>query len=446
MKTRMTTAVLGAAVLAMLLVTAASAGTTIVTSSNAAVLGWNQTDNRGAGAEDWTNAFGAPDGIGSGALELTTGSNNADKASIGTNAVAGTPLESVTSLGYWTYRAAGPDAGAASLQVPISLGEDCTDGNSNWTTLVYEPYWNNGGSAPSAWTQWQITPTTGEFWSSKTTCGGTLVAGAGGAPFYTLAQVLAAYPNATLSGLGVNVGTFNPGYDVAVDGVSLNDTVYDFETSICQPTGFMKDGMNLTAAVIDPSSPVTGPVDASGCNIGVYFGSGNSGSVDGAEIFGANYYGVVVNGSTADVTNSRIHDIGESPLNGSQHGVGVFYGATLDGSPSSGTLSGNTITNYQKNGVAVDGAGTAVSVEGNVVTGQGMIDWNGQNGIQISRGATALVAGNAVSGNWYTPKDFVACGLLFFDAGGVKQHDNTLFGNEVNLCNAGRGGGNTSVD
>jgi hypothetical protein len=349
-------------------------------------------------------------------------------------------LSDVTSLGYWTARAAGPDAAAASLQVPIDVGP-CSDSNSRFTTLVYEPYWNNGGTAPSAWTQWQITPTSGLFWSSQTTCGGTLQAGHGGAPFYTLAQVAEDYPNATLTGLGVNVGTYNPGYDVAVDGVSLNDTVYDFESPACIPTNFVKDGINLTAAVFDPSSPVTGQVDASGCNIGVYYGPGSTGSVDGADISGANYYGVVANGAAADVTNSSIHDIGETPLNGSQHGVGVFYGAG-----ATGTLSGTTITNYQKNGVAVDGAGTAVSVENNVVTGQGMIDWTAQNGIQVSRGATALVTGNTVSGNWYTPKDTIACGLLFFDAAGVKQHDNTMFGNEVNLCNAGRGGGNTSVD
>jgi hypothetical protein len=448
MKRRMTTAVLGAAVLAALLVTAATAATTIVAPSNAGTLGWNQTDNRGAGSETWTNAFGAPDGLGSGALELKTGADTADKASIGTDAVAGTALSSVTSLGYWTDRAAGPDVAAASLQVTISLGEDCTDGNKNWTTLVYEPYWNTtSNTVPAAWTNWQITPTSGLFWSSKTTCDGKLVAGIGGAPFYTLEQVKEAYPNATLTGLGVNVGTYNPGYEVAVDGVSLNDTVYDFESPVCTPTGFVKDGINLTAAVFDPSGPVTGQVDASGCSIGVYYGPRTTaGSVDGAEIFGANYYGVVVNGGAADVTNSSIHDIGESPLNGAQHGVGVFYGATADGIPSSGTLSGTTITNYQKNGVAVDGAGTAVSVENNTVTGQGMIDWTAQNGIQISRGATALVTGNTVSGNWYTPKDTIACGLLFFEAAGVKQHDNTLFGNEINLCNAGRGGGNTSVD
>jgi hypothetical protein len=61
--------------------------------------------------------------------------------------------------------------------------------------------------------------------------------------------------------------------------------------------------------------------------------------------------------------------------------------------------------------------------------------------IQVSYGASALVKGNTVSGNWYTPTSYVACGLLFYQAAGVKQQSNTLFNNEVNLCNAGRGGG-----
>ena len=30
-------------------------------------------------------------------------------------------------------------------------------------------------------------------------------------------------------GLGVNIGTFNPGYTVATDGVQFNDTTYNFE-------------------------------------------------------------------------------------------------------------------------------------------------------------------------------------------------------------------------
>jgi hypothetical protein len=93
----------------------------------------------------------------------------------------------------------------------------------------------------------------------------------------------------------------------------------------------------------------------------------------------------------------------------------------------------------------VAGTGTSVSALDNTVTGQGQIDYIAQNGIQVSGGATALIKGNSVSGNWYTPKSFVACGLLFFDAAGVKQQGNNLFGNEIDLCNAGRGGGNSSA-
>jgi hypothetical protein len=64
-----------------------------------------------------------------------------------------------------------------------------------------------------------------------------------------------------------------------------------------------------------------------------------------------------------------------------------------------------------------------------------------QNGIQISYGATATVKGNTVSRDNYTPTSNIACGLLFFQAAGVKASNNNLFDNEVNLCNVGRGGG-----
>jgi len=224
-----------------------------------------------------------------------------------------------------------------------------------------------------------------------------------------------------------DANTADAGNGFLIDNVSLSSS------TVCMPTGDMKDGLNLTAAQI--GGDVTGALDATGCNIGVY-----NGSVHGGEIFGANYYGVLEKGVARDVVNGKIHDIGESPLNGSQHGVGVEYanGAT-------GTLSGTTITNYQKNGVVIDGTGTSVTALNNTVTGQGQIDYIAQNGIQVSGGASALIRGNTVSGNWYTPKSFVACGLLFFDAGGVKQQGNTLFGNEINLCNVGRGGGNSSA-
>ena len=229
----------------------------------------------------------------------------------------------------------------------------------------------------------------------------------------------------------------------------LLDNVAMSSAPKCTPTGFYRDGINLTAAQIGGS--VTGTLDASGCNIGAYFDASHPGSVSDADISGANYYGVVNNAGSLNVSNSSIHDIGETQPNGSQHGVGVIY-TTLNGTTScnacvtsgphaTGTLSGNSITKYQKNGVVISGTGAAVTAQSNTVTGYGMINYIAQNGIEVASGASASITGNTVSGNWYTPKSYVACGLLFIQAGGVKQSANNLFNNEVNLCNAGRGGG-----
>jgi hypothetical protein len=223
----------------------------------------------------------------------------------------------------------------------------------------------------------------------------------------------------------------------------------------CAPTGLVRDGIDLTAAVINQATPVTGTVDATGCNIGVYYGPGTTGSVDGADIFGANYYGVVVNAAAVDVTSSSVHDIGESFFNGSQHGVGVLYttidqAGTVTGASATGTLSGNTIFNYQKNGVVISGSGAAVVVDSNTVTGLGPVGFIAQNGIQISFGASAKVTENNVTRNDYTPTKVTACGLLLFKAGGVSaskngisslKTDNNVHGNETDICNFGKGGG-----
>lgn len=214
----------------------------------------------------------------------------------------------------------------------------------------------------------------------------------------------------------------------------------------CTQTGLWRDGINLTAARVNPSGTIGGTLDAAGCNIGVYYGPGTVGSVTGANISGANYYGVVADGAAVNISGSSIHDIGENPFNGSQHGVAVLYttihqnNSTTD-TAATGTLSGNTISLYQKNGVVVSGTKAAVTVKNNTVSGNGPVNYIAQNGIQISFGASANVTGNTVSGHFYTPPTVTACGLLFYQAGGVKQSANTLFNNETNLCNAGRGGG-----
>ena len=171
----------------------------------------------------------------------------------------------------------------------------------------------------------------------------------------------------------------------------------------CTPTGFVRDGINLTAAQI--GGDVTGDLDATTCNIGVYYDNTTSGNVTaGANIHDANYFGVVVNGDvgavSVNVTNATINHIGETPLDGTQHGVAIYYRALGTGT-ASGTISGDTLTNYQKGGITVSGSVSA-TITNNTVTGQGPVPYIAQNGIQVGVGAKATVSGNTVTGNAYT--------------------------------------------
>ena len=81
---------------------------------------------------------------------------------------------------------------------------------------------------------------------------------------------------------------------------------------------------------------------------------------------------------------------------------------------ATGTVSGNTIYDYQKNGVHVCGLNTSVKVLNNTITGRGPIDTIAQNGIVIHAGASAQIIGNTISGHSYTPTSDIACGLLLY--------------------------------
>jgi parallel beta-helix repeat protein len=189
---------------------------------------------------------------------------------------------------------------------------------------------------------------------------------------------------------------------------------------------------------------VSGDLDATGCNIGVCYDNTHTGNVT-ANIHGANYYGVVVNGDVGavavNVTGSAIHDIGESPLTGqgSQHGDAVYYRAF--GGTASGTISGNTVSNYQKNGITINGSVSA-TITNNTVTGQGPVSWIAQNGIQLGYGLKATMTGNTVTGNAYTGTNLASsAGILvvggeYFGTGladtvGLTITKNTLTGNDV---------------
>lgn len=222
----------------------------------------------------------------------------------------------------------------------------------------------------------------------------------------------------------------------------------------CTATGFFRDSINMTAALIDPPS-VTGTVNATGCNVGVYYGAGASGVVKNAEIYGANYFGVLVNGDAGtvnvDILGSSIHDIGEVPHNGAQHGVAIYYRGFFGVSAVTGKIAGNEVYGYQKGGIVVNGVGVQAVVTDNTVTGDGHVTFIAQNGIQAGYGAQASIMRNTVSGNSYIgyPGDGSASGGILVVGGpgygvcpdgqacpytvNTKVNDNVLLNNDVGV-------------
>jgi len=212
---------------------------------------------------------------------------------------------------------------------------------------------------------------------------------------------------------------------LVITGVALAGAVgASPAVAACTPTGFIRDGMNMTAAVIADGDISGQMIDASLCNIGIYYGPGTGGTVESSEVFGSNYFGIVVTGedslnvgtTSVDVKNSRIHNIGDKPMfTGAQHGVGVYYFAFSDGASATGAISGNTVSLYQKGGIVANGPNAAVSISGNTVTGNGPVPYIAQNGIQIGFGGDGLIMRNQVTGNSYTGFNSASSsGILIF--------------------------------
>ncbi len=187
--------------------------------------GFSTADTRLGGTVNFVVDSTAPSGAG--ALQLTTDATTAAKAQYlhATN----TPLADITQLSYYTKQNSGSPAVAdPSYQLPTLL-----NGTTGFTTLVFEPYLNpgNNGNAtivPDVFQKYDVY--NGLFFSSRTvTCSGGTIVGSAGAPLYTLAQIKTICPNAVVQGFGVNIGSFNPNYNVETDLLNFNGTTYDFE-------------------------------------------------------------------------------------------------------------------------------------------------------------------------------------------------------------------------
>ncbi|RLE27222.1 hypothetical protein DRJ54_08015, partial [Candidatus Acetothermia bacterium] len=126
------------------------------------------------------------------------------------------------------------------------------------------------------------------------------------------------------------------------------------------------------------------------------------------------------------VDNVEIRNIADTPFSGAQHGIAI-YAYNDDGQSRTLEVMNSSIHDFQKNAMALNGAGLTVNVHGNTVTGIGPTPLIAQNGIQVGWDATGTVSGNAVSGVWYTGANWGSSGILLYAPGaGVSVTNNDV--------------------
>ena len=408
--------------------------TTVVSPSNmSGWYFWNDKNDTFAGSPGELVVGPAPTPLGTGSVRLgpltDNGATAAGYSVIATNAYAGTPLAQITSLSYATFQP-GPTL-AIALQFDVRYR---TTDVSYGGRLVFEPY-QTVGTVGSGWQTWS--PLSGKWWASKTTAAGSNWSGFDG--------------NADALSIGANGNTTTYDFEgtaaLGACEVSVTNSTITLQSNcntavtLAIPQGFTLEGNGYTVTAINPASgSFLGAIIKAGGTSAIVNNvtiatAGLTGCQDGV----TGLRGILFEGAGGSITNNTIRDINRGP-SGCQEGNGIDVTNYPGITQFTVVVTGNTVTNYQKTGIRANG-NVAATINSNVVTGLGPVSYIAQNGIQISRTATASVKNNTVSGNFYTGPDWVSCGLLFYQAGGVKASANNLFSNQVNQCNAGKGGG-----
>jgi parallel beta-helix repeat protein len=141
----------------------------------------------------------------------------------------------------------------------------------------------------------------------------------------------------------------------------------------------------------------------------------------------------VRDGAHATIHGNTITALRENPLDGCQKGIGVRVGRAASATAGTATITGNTITDYQKGGIVVDNSGSDATITNNTITGVGPTDQVAQNGIQISRNATATISNNKISANSYSKGGGSTGILLYSDLGAVTVSNNTISGSDFGI-------------
>ncbi len=273
------------------------------------------------------------------------------------------------------------------------------------------------------------------------------------------------------AGPGPGTSCADAGYatiQAAVDAATKNDTIdicsgtYTEQLSITTPLSLLPANGPGTVTIALPGLPANSstPCDAAAgatpygtpqdeisiCTSGkVTLGALTVDAKWPAGTCNDNLYGILVaGGATLKATDLTMAGAGASPINGCQGGVGIQVGMAWTSPVEVGhaLLKGVKVSEYQKNGMTIDGAGSSAKISGANVQGAGKTPETAQNGIQVSNGAQATIKSSEIAGNeceapscgsnaWTETQ---ATGVLFYGAAsGSSVTHSKLFGNDDNV-------------
>ncbi len=305
--------------------------------------------------------------------------------------------------------------------------------------------------------------------------------------FHLSASTFAAAPQTLYVGhtVGSNTSCTSPGYtsvQAAVDAAQNGNTVYlcgtipySEQVVITKSIKLTGDaGATITAPLSFPTTASRLPPQFATDNLAlpqaivVVWGAGSNATITNLNIAGplpgtngcaSEEYGVlVIAGGKTSLTGDHVTNIHDSnpALYGCQFGVGIQVGREywptanfstfpVENFVGRATITKTTVSGYQKNGITVDGPGSKADITKSTVQGAGRDTQFsviiGQNGIQISRGATGTVKSNFVADNSYTgtAPNASSGGILVFGgcgdplSTGVDVEGNVLSNNDVGI-------------
>jgi nitrous oxidase accessory protein NosD len=422
---------------------AASAAPTAVTVKPSSMNGWyfwNDKDDTFAGSPGALVSGPAIPPIGSGSVELgpltDAGTTAAGHSVIATNAYTGTRVADISGLSYSSYQT-GPTQ-AIALQFDVRYRP--TDVNYGGR-LVFEPYQNGTVIVGPGWQPWS--PLAGKWWASNTGANGS--GGAQATPLpagncgmsspCTMAQILGAFPNATIGQRFVLKAGSGPGWvgfdgnadklQVTIGGATPSDNLFNFEpetpcTTVCYVNGTTGNDafggdtpatakQHIQAAVnqVNPNGTVNVAAGTYNEDVGINkalsllgAGSGSTtivGPIGGpASTLAISASNVIVDGFTITRAGNNTTDWNNPNLNSA--GISISSLATTNVKIRNSTLTGN------RTGIDVNNSG-GHSIHDNVIDNNrtGLIFRNQTDNLDVSH--------NLITNNW-------TLGIVFLDGSG----------------------------